>query len=153
MDHVTNIRQSISQLLASQMQGVLGTSSPNGDVALHLMAYAFTPSLCDIYLASFEDTLKVTNMLHNPRVSWLWDNRTGNQQDHIEGFALNAVGLATQVVGKEHLAAAELLLDRNASLSAMLADTRAVIFAVDVERYSWIQGYSEVRDYLPGAAE
>lgn len=152
MNSVTKIHQSISQLLANQMQGVLATSSPDGEVALHLMAYAFTPSLSDIYLASFEDTRKVANMLHSPRVSWLWDNRTGNHQDHIDGFALNAVGLAKQVFGKDYHAAAELLLGRNASLSAMLADTRAVIFAVDVERYSWIQGYSEVQDYLPSAA-
>lgn len=153
MNHVTNIHQSISQLLASQMQGVLGSSSLNGDVALHLMAYAFTSSLSDIYLASFKDTLKVTNMLHNSRVSWLWDNRTGSSQDHIEGYSLNAVGVAKQLVGKEYHAAEELLLDRNDSLSAMLADARAVIFAVDVKKYSWIQGYSEVRDYVPGAAE
>ncbi len=152
MSPVKNIQQSISQLLASQVQGVLATSSPDGVVALHLMAYAFTPSLRDIYLASYADTRKVTNMRHNPRVNWLWDNRTGNQQDHIDGFALTAVGLATQVCEQDYQAAAELLLSRNASLTAMLEDTRAVIFVVDVERYSWIQGYSEVYDYLPGAA-
>lgn len=144
-----HISSAIGDLLAGQMQAVLATVSAAGEPALHLMAYAFSPSLETVYLASYDDTLKVANMRANPQVKWLWDNRTGSAGDHIHGFAVTASGSVTELIDSGRREAASLLLARNRSLQKMLENPHTVVFATSISRYSWIQGYGKVDDFEP----
>lgn len=143
-----DLLKSISDLLESQVQCVLATVD-GVQPCLHLMAYGFSDSLSEIYVASYADTRKVNNMLAQPAVSLLWDNRTVNQQDHVLGFALNAVGKARKLTGAEHQAAANLLIVRNASLAELLASDKVVTFAVAVSAYTFVKGYRDVYEYQP----
>lgn len=140
--------ENIRHLLKSQVQCVLATLEGE-QPCQHLMAYAFNDSLSKLYLASYADTRKTRNMVAQPCVSLLWDNRTGNSEDHVQGLALNATGRAELLTGDQRAKAMHRLLERNASLTSLLAAEACAIFAVAVTSYTFVRGYSEVYQYLP----
>jgi hypothetical protein len=142
------MKDAVASLLNQQAQCVLATLGET-EQALHLMAYAASPQLDQIYIASLESTQKVANMRVNPNVTCLWDNRTGNNSDHTAGLAMSGFGQAHELTGEPALSAQHLLLQRNASLQPLLSNPSVIIFALHIERYQWVEGYTKVVIYEP----
>ena len=142
------MKKTVASLLNQQAQCVLATLGDK-ELALHLMAYAISTDLDEIYLASLENTQKVKNMRANPNVTCLWDNRTGNNNDHTKGLAMTGFGKAHELKGESARSAQHLLLQRNTTLEPLLSDPSVVIFAVHIDRYQWVQGYTRVVIYEP----
>ena len=143
-----NVFETIRSILDNQVQCVLATQK-DGLIFQHLMAYDMDETLATIFLASFRKTRKVENMMANPQVSLLWDNRTGNNSDHADGFALSAQGNARLLDSAAQASAKAQLLKRNDSLQAMLENDDAVLVAIDVTHYHLALGYSETFFYEP----
>ena len=143
-----DLAATIHSFLECQVQCVLATMF-DGRPYQHLMAYAFDASLQSIYIASLRDTEKVANMLRAPAVSLFWDNRTGSIQDHKEGLALTATGLAELLDCEERSTAFHALLARNSTLANLLNNMGVAIFAVRVSRYSLALGYTSKQEYVP----
>ena len=141
----------VRQLLTTQVQCVLSTVA-EGVPSQHLMAYALEPSLTEIYIASRRSTSKVGNLLRNPAVSLLWDNRTGNTRDHVHGVALMAEGTASLLNGWIRARAEHLLLARNPELGALLSGPDAAVFALRIRSYRLVQGYDSISTFIPGGA-
>lgn len=150
-DGHTSIDDKVAALLGQQVQCVLATRGVE-QLALHLMAYAFSTQLDEIYLASLENTRKVKNMRDQPNVTCLWDNRTGHNADHIEGLAMSGFGRARELTGREARSAMRSLGERNGTLKPLLADPTVVIFALQIDRYQWVEGYTHVVIYEPPRA-
>jgi nitroimidazol reductase NimA-like FMN-containing flavoprotein (pyridoxamine 5'-phosphate oxidase superfamily) len=144
-----SMKNTVASLLGQQVQCVLATLGDK-ELALHVMAYAFSTELDEIYLASLEYTQKVKNMRDRPNVTCLWDNRTGNNADHIEGLAMSGFGQAAELTGEAARSALQLLVQRNATLKPLLSDPAVVIFALHIDRYQWVEGYTRVLIYEPG---
>ena len=142
------MKEKITSLLKEQVQCVLGTQG-KGQLGLHLMAYDFSADLNNIYIASFEQTQKVNNMRSNVDVTLLWDNRKGNNADHNTGFAISGFGKAREIHGEEAQSVALLLERRNETLQPLLADSQAVVFTIEVDRYQWVEGYTGSVIYTP----
>jgi nitroimidazol reductase NimA-like FMN-containing flavoprotein (pyridoxamine 5'-phosphate oxidase superfamily) len=142
------MKDAVASLLNQQAQCVLATLGET-EQALHLMAYAVSPQLDQIFIASLESTQKVANMRANPNVTCLWDNRTGNNSDHIAGLAMSGFGQAHELTGEPAQSAQRLLLQRNASLQPLLSNPSVVIFALHIDRYQWVEGYTRVVVYKP----
>jgi nitroimidazol reductase NimA-like FMN-containing flavoprotein (pyridoxamine 5'-phosphate oxidase superfamily) len=142
------MKNTVASLLNQQAQCVLATLGDK-EQALHLMAYAISTDLDEIYLASLENTQKVKNMRASPSVTCLWDNRTGNNNDHTKGLAMSGFGKAHELKGESARSAQHLLLQRNTTLEPLLSDPSVVIFAVHIDRYQWVQGYTRVVIYEP----
>ena len=102
------MKNTVASLLNQQAQCVLATLGDK-ELALHLMAYAISTDLDEIYLASLENTQKVKNMRANPNVTCLWDNRTGNNNDHTKGLAMTGFGKAHELTGESARVAQHLL--------------------------------------------
>lgn len=142
------MKNTVTSLLNQQAQCVLATLGDK-ELALHLMAYAFSKDLDEIYLASLENTQKVKNMRARPNVTCLWDNRTGKNADHVEGTAMSGFGQARELTREQGRSVSRLLLDRNATLKPLLADATVVIFALHIDRYQWVQGYTRAMRFVP----
>jgi nitroimidazol reductase NimA-like FMN-containing flavoprotein (pyridoxamine 5'-phosphate oxidase superfamily) len=141
-----NLKGEISSILAQQIQCVLATV--NGDQPYqHMMAFAYDEDLSNIYLATYIDTRKYRNMITNPCVSLLWDNRSGRADDHVDGLSLIASGRAQLLEGSSVTDVSEKLLSRNPALKILLSDESCRIFAVAIEDYQWTKGYLEVLHY------
>lgn len=139
----------IRELLTTQVQCVLATiadDTPNQ----HLMAYAPAPALTDVFITSRRSTTKVANLLQNPKVSLLWDNRTGNTADHVHGLALMAQGHACLLNGWSRARARHLLLARNPELARLLTGNEAAVFALRIRSYRLVEGYDSISTFIPG---
>lgn len=142
------IAADIGKLMSTQVQCVLATFSPEGP-AQHLMAYAVDADLRTVYVASMRQTQKVGNMLRTPAVSMLWDNRTGNTQDHVEGLALMATGQATLLNSEQSAQPGSALQLRNSSLADLLNQSDSVIMAICISGYRLVRGYTSIIHYEP----
>ena len=142
------MKATVASLLNQQVQCVLATLADQ-QPALHLMAYAFSADLDEIYVASMADTQKVRNMRRNPNVTCLWDNRSGNNSDHNVGLAMSGFGKARELSGDSAAKVARLLAQRNATLKPLLADPAVLVFAISIDRYLWVEGYTRTIIYQP----
>ena len=133
--------QQVGSLLRSQVQCVLATASPQGQPSTHLMAYAYSPDLTSVVIASGVRSRKVDDMLSNPSVSLLWDNRTGNLQDHGDGMLVTASGQASQLSADAAAAATAQLLERNPNLASFVARDDVAVLRVAVDTYAVVVGY------------
>jgi general stress protein 26 len=143
-----SVAQKIHAILSLQVQCVLATQHAD-NLYQHLMAYAMAESLATIYLASFRQTQKVNNMQRNPNVSLLWDNRTGNNTDHTDGFALAAQGCAKIMNTSAQGQVRQQVLSRNDSLAGLLNQENAVLISIDIQSYHLAIGYSKSLFFRP----
>lgn len=148
MQQTASSVHAIHELLETQVQCALSTVG-DGRPSQHLMAYAFDASLHDIFVASLPLTEKARNMLRDPNVSLLWDNRTGNTSDHRHGVALAAQGEARPLQGWIRARAAHLLQSRNPEIVPLLNRAGSVVFRVRIDHYRLARGYNEVTTWHP----
>ena len=142
------LQSKIHRLLNQQLQCVLATI--NGACPMqHMMAYSFSPDLSRIYLATYKNTRKFSNMVSNPIVSVFWDNRSGSVQDHLDGYSLTANGHATLLADNDQSRAREAILSRNATLKDLLNHPDSRLFEVVVDEYQWTTGYNRVFRFRP----
>ena len=139
----------IRQLLHSQVQCVLATQGEQHRPVMHLMAYAFAEDLATIYCVSPSGTRKVNNIQNNPAVSLLWDNRTGNTADHVQGFSLLAECDTSINAVADVAPLAQALLERNPQLTHLIADPQSLIFSFKVAQYIWVEGYNHTYCWQP----
>ena len=144
----SDLSTEISSLLSEQAQCVLATIDDTSPCQ-HMMAYAYSEDLFTIYLATLMDTRKFRNMLSNPRVSMMWDNRSGKARDHVEGTSLTATGKAFLLEGADHELASNLVAARNSTLRSLLSDEDCRLFSVELEEYTWTRGYRMVYQLRP----
>ena len=140
------LKQEIASLLDQQIQCVLATIDDR-QPCQHMMAFACSEDLSRIYLATYKDTRKFRNMMSNPRVSILWDNRRGSANDHVEGLSLIALGQAELLDGLSEVEIRQSLLARNPALGQLLEDSSCQLFVVRVDSYQWTRGYQLVLNY------
>ena len=133
----------ITDLLGQQTQCVLATMDETGPCQ-HVMAYAYSEDLFTIYLATYMDTRKFRNMLSNPKVSMIWDNRKGGIQDHVDGYSLTVTGIAEMLEGKAQDRPRAAILSRNATLDKLLSQKKCRLFSVALNEYTLTRGYDHV---------
>ena len=138
----------IYELLHQQVQCVLATTN-GGHPAQHMMAYGFSIDLASIYLTTYKRTRKFRNMVSNPVVSLLWDNRSGRIQDHLDSYSLTAIGHATLLTDNDQSRASEAILSRNATLKELLNHPNSRLFEVILDEYQWTTGYQQVLMFRP----
>jgi uncharacterized pyridoxamine 5'-phosphate oxidase family protein len=143
-----DLKREISTILDQQIQCVLATLQDD-QPCQHMMAFAHAEDLSRIFLATYMDTRKYRNMITNPSVSILWDNRSGLAADHVDGLSLIALGRAELLAGSAQVEVRELILKRNPALQVLLEDKSCKLFMVLIEDYQWTKGYQQVLHYTP----
>jgi heme iron utilization protein len=79
--------------LTSQPLAVLSTHQA-GQPYSNLIAFAATPDLESIFFATTRATRKFANLMADPRVALLIDNRANQEADFAEAAALTVLGSA-----------------------------------------------------------
>ena len=147
------LQHTINRLLSQQVQAVLATTDKTHGIPLmHLMAYAFSTALDEIYLASRRSTRKVDNLLLQPSVSMLWDNRSGSIQDHIDGFTLLAIAEATVIEDADTQQLSlmrEALLLKNPTLAPLFALPDCCLIKLVVREYQYTEAYQATEIWQP----
>jgi len=137
------LRQTVQTLLDSQIQGVLATQYDQQPYT-SLMAFAVTPDLRWIVLATYRATRKHANMLANPRGSLLIDSRTNKSVDYHEAVAISAQGTVSEVDGVRRAELQQLYLLKHPQLRDFVTDADCVLLKLEVESYYLVSQFQNV---------
>ena len=135
----------VQGLLETQRSAALATQE-RGQPYISLMAFAATPDLKTMVMATDRYTRKYANLMVEPRVALLVDNRGNVPADTLEAVAVTVLGEAAEAAPaeREHLLA--LFLGRHPHLKDFATAATSALMAVRVVTYIVVQRFEEVRE-------
>jgi nitroimidazol reductase NimA-like FMN-containing flavoprotein (pyridoxamine 5'-phosphate oxidase superfamily) len=134
----------LRELFARQRLAVLSTSG-EGQPYSSLVAFAPTPDLRHLLFATLRSTRKFANLMENPRVALLVDDRSNRETDLREALAVTATGQAREMTGlSERRALLAEYLTRHPSLEVFASDPNCALVSVRVEAYFVVSRFQHV---------
>jgi nitroimidazol reductase NimA-like FMN-containing flavoprotein (pyridoxamine 5'-phosphate oxidase superfamily) len=135
----------VKDLCGTQRSAVLATQE-GGQPYLSLMAFAATPDLKTIIVATDRRTRKYANLMAEPRVALLIDNRSNTPADTQEAVAITVVGQAREAPPEERERLLRLFLSKHPHLEDFVTSLTCALIAVQVSTYIVVQRFEEVRE-------
>ena len=140
------IKQTLSELFASQKLAVLGTHQ-RGQPYGSLVAFAATQDLKSIVFATTRATRKFANLQADSRVSMVFDNRSNRVADFRKAVAATALGRAKELRGEERKKLAELYLAKHPHLKEFVASPTCALVRIRVEVYYLVWRFQNVIEW------
>lgn len=137
------LQDMIRSLLQTQPLAVLATQS-QGQPYTNLMAFAATHDLKQVVFATNRATRKFANLLADPRVALLVDNRANNPADFTDAAAVTLLGRAWELQGRERQPYLELYLAKHPYLQEFVAAPACALLQVTVEKCILVTRFQEV---------
>jgi hypothetical protein len=137
------LRQTVRTLLDCQAHGVLATHHDRQPYT-SLMAFAVTPDLRWIVIATYRATQKHANLLTNPRASLLIDNRTNKSADYHNTVAISAQGMVSEVEVARRDEMLQLYIDKHPDLSDFVNATDCALLTIEVESFYVVSKFQNV---------
>jgi nitroimidazol reductase NimA-like FMN-containing flavoprotein (pyridoxamine 5'-phosphate oxidase superfamily) len=138
-----HVRQTIRALLESQAHGVMATLHDRQPYT-SLMAFAVTPDLQRMVFATYRATRKHANLLANPRVSLLVDNRTNTAVDYHDAVAISAQGTVVEVEAARRDELLQLYLGKHPALGDFVAAADCVLLQLKIDSYFVVSQFQNV---------
>ena len=135
----------IRNLLESQQLAVLSTQN-HGQPYSNLIAVAATADLKYLLFATTRATRKYANLMADPRVAVLVDNRKNDVSDFAEAAALTALGKAWELQGQERQRFLELYLAKHPHLQEFVATPTCAVLRIKVDKYIVVRRFQEVQE-------
>jgi nitroimidazol reductase NimA-like FMN-containing flavoprotein (pyridoxamine 5'-phosphate oxidase superfamily) len=135
----------VKDLFGTQRSAVLATQE-GGQPYLSLMAFAATPDLKTIIVATDRRTRKYANLMAEPRVALLIDNRSNTPADTQEAVAITVVGQAREAPPEEREGLLRLFLSKHPHLEDFATSVTCALIAVQVSTYVVVQRFEEVQE-------
>jgi nitroimidazol reductase NimA-like FMN-containing flavoprotein (pyridoxamine 5'-phosphate oxidase superfamily) len=142
------MREILEHLLSSQRLAVLATQM-SGQPYTSLVAFAAAEDLKEILLATTRATRKFANLMADPRVSLLIDDRSNEEADFGQASAVTVLGAAAEVLGPEREARLPLYLNKHPYLEEFVTAPTCALIRVKVEKYIMVTRFQEVREVYP----
>ena len=143
----SQLRDKLSSILASQKLAVLATDK-DAQPYNCLVAIAGTADLKHLMFCTSRSTRKYGELIENPRVSILADNRSNTESDFDNAAAVTATGRATEAHGVERDRLAHIYLEKHRNLIDFVNSPDNALIRVDVLEYV-ISGFTDVRKLQP----
>lgn len=138
----------LQDLFASQRSAVLATTE-DGQPYLSLMAFAASDDLKFLLVVTPRATRKYRNLMTDPRVALLVDNRTNQPWDVEHAIAVTAMGVAEECALAETEHFLSLYRGKHPHLEEFATSLENVLIKVKVDRYYLVSRFQEVREYSP----
>jgi len=136
------LRQEITAVLNAQHLAVLATVR-NGQPYTSLMAFAHTPDLGMIIVATAKGSRKHLNLIGESRVSLLIDTRANIETDLHKAAAVTVIGDAAEANTSDRLQYERLFLARHPSLEGFLLAPTTTIIVVTVRHYLLVNRFQQ----------
>jgi nitroimidazol reductase NimA-like FMN-containing flavoprotein (pyridoxamine 5'-phosphate oxidase superfamily) len=135
----------LRELLESQRSAALATQQ-EGQPYLSLMAFAATPDLKQLIVATERNTRKHANLMVEPRVALLIDNRSNAPADTEEAVAVTVLGRAAEARPGERESLLSLFLTKHPHLEDFVTSPTCALITVQVSTYVVVQHFQEVQE-------
>lgn len=141
-----NLFHSIKNLLEGQRLAVLSTNEKDQPYA-SLVAFSFSSDLKCLYFATNRATRKYANLIDQPRVAFLIDNRSNREEDFHQAAAVTVRGKSEELLGDEKAENISIYQKRHPFLKDFVGAPTTAFFAVRVEKYIYVSRFQEVFEY------
>jgi nitroimidazol reductase NimA-like FMN-containing flavoprotein (pyridoxamine 5'-phosphate oxidase superfamily) len=138
-----NALQRIEKTIKSQKIAVLGTSRENEPYSC-LVAFAFAEDLKEIIFATKRKRLKYQNMMVNPRVALMIDDRDKQESDFGNTTSITVIGSAEDTVNQPHERYASLLIKRHPELTDFVNSPDCAVIRVKVDTVYVVSEFESV---------
>lgn len=138
----------VLKLTAERGLGVLCTVQPDGQPYTSLVAIAASEDLTQLAFATLRATRKFANLLSEPRVALLLDDRANEPSDLMNAFAATLQGRARELAGKERARWTTALIARHRALAEFLRSPDCAVVAVDVDRVLLVTRFQRVTELV-----
>ena len=139
------IRKQISALLQSQLLAVLSTQR-QGQPYSSLIAFACTDDLTTLIFATPKATRKFSNLMSDPRVSLLVDNRSNKDSDFHEASAVTILGEVHHISENDIERYMSLYLKRHPYLDNFINSPTTAFLKVTVKHYILVNRFQHVME-------
>jgi heme iron utilization protein len=145
MDKVDQTIEKIKVLFDAQLFAVLATHD-GAQPYVSLMAFAATGDLKHLLFATERNTRKYANLVSNPRVAALIDNRSNQVSDTREAIAITALGEMRESNQEQHLI---IFLRKHPHLESFVEPPSCALVEMRVVRYFVVEGLQDVKELCP----
>lgn len=143
MKDLKSVKKDINGLFESQPLTVLATIS-DGQPYTSLVAFSSSKDLKELYFATTRATRKYANLMANPRVALLMDNRSNKPSDFRRAMAVTALGRAEEPKSKETKNIEKLFLAKHPQLEEFLASPTCALVKIQVRTYYLVTRFQDV---------
>ena len=143
MEISPKVRSHIDNVLSSQKIAVLGTSK-DGEPYSCLIAFAVTDDLKEMVFATMRQRLKYTNIMNNPRVTLIIDNRDVKASDFNDTTSITMIGTAWDVKGDGRDQYAALLLKQHPALTDFVNSPDCAVLRVEIDKIYIVNEFESV---------
>jgi len=133
----------INKVLDSQTIAVLGTSNKDEPYSC-LVGFAISEDLKELVFATMRQRLKYKNMIANPRVTLMIDDRDTQASDFNDTTSITIVGSAKDITGEERGKYATMLLQRQPALTEFVNTEDCAIMRVAVDKIYVVSEFESV---------
>ena len=136
----------LSNILSDQKYAVIATK---GKKYLHtnLVAFISSDDLKNIYFATSNKSKKYENLMNNPNVSVLIDNRKNNSSDIINATAITILGAASVIVNKSEII--NLFIKKHPGLNNFVNNSNSVFIDIKVDNYIYVNKFENKKIINP----
>ncbi len=136
----TDRDEKIRELMTTQPFAVLATKGEHPHTSL--VSFIADEGLDALYFPTSRDTRKYRNMLSDPRVALMADDRGSDPMADIRrASSVTAAGTAEECGDEESAAVAERFIERHPYLEDFVRDPGTAIIRVDVKGYDVISSF------------
>ncbi|MCG6537326.1 MAG: pyridoxamine 5'-phosphate oxidase family protein [Syntrophales bacterium LBB04] len=137
----------VKELFSSQRLAVLSTQG-EGTPYGNLVAFVVSADLKNLFFITGRKTRKFTNIITNPQVSLVMDNRSNRPSDFQEAVVITALGRAEEINEGEKGRILEFFLARHSDLRPFATSPDCALIEVRVEKYIVVSHFQEVAELL-----
>jgi len=139
--------EQLKQFFESQPLAVLATQNTNAPY-VSLVAFASNEELTDLFFSTTKATRKYSNLIANPAVSLLIDNRKNKIEDFRDAMAVTVIGRAEPLHERERDTMEKVYLTKHPSLVDFLHSPTTVFFKVRIEKYIVVTHFQHVIEVM-----
>lgn len=148
MTDTAGAKKIVQNLLNTQRLAVLSTQM-SGRPYNNLIAFAASGDLKDIVFATPRASRKYANLMAEPRVSLLIDNRSNQEADFGQASAVTVLGTAIEAIDSDREKYLRLYLHKHPYLKEFVTAPSCALMQVKVEKFIVVTRFQEVREIYP----
>ena len=133
----------IRKVIESQKIAVLGTSKDDEPYSC-LVAFAMTYDLKELIFATMRQRLKYRNIMANPRVTLIIDDRNSSNSIFNDTTSVTMIGTARDIRGDGREQYAALLLDEHPSLDEFVNSPECAVISVLIDKMYIVSEFESV---------
>jgi general stress protein 26 len=134
-------KKQIHELCKKQRYAVIATQG-NNEPYTSLVAFSATEDLSYLFFATLRNTRKYKNIIKNPKISMLFDNRENLSSDIKNAIAVAAVGNALEIQeNRQHFI--DIHLKKHPYLTEFIQNPKCALVGLTVEKFYVVQQFQQ----------